>query len=310
MNTLAELLFLSELRFPMISAYKNKISIGITVLLLASCNYFSSVPVEDPIARVGESYLLLSDLDKTIPDNVSPVDSTILANNYIQDWAQQQLMLSRAKLNIPELKQQEFENLVKQYRADLYINAYKEGLIAKSMDKQVSHMELATYYEKHKENFKLNERLVKIRYINVANDYDDINQLRSALRRFNQEDKQLLNSLALTFKSYSLNDSTWVKSSSIIQKLPKITNDNSGSYLKKSHFFELSDSLGVYLVTVNEVLERNDIAPLEYVEPTVRKIILNKRKLDFIKNLERELLDEATGDKEFEIFDIKQDSKQ
>src|SRR5690606_3827061 len=220
----------------MISTYKNKISIGITILLLASCNYFSSESIANPIARVGESYLVLSDLNKTIPDNLSPEDSTILANNYIQDWAQQQLMLSRAKLNIPEMKQQEFEDLVKQYRADLYINAYKEGLVAKSMDKQVSHMELETYYENHKENFKLNERLVKIRYINVANDYDNINQLRAAIRRFNHEDKQLLESLAITFKSYSLNDSTWVKSSSIIQKLPKITMDNSESYLKKSHF--------------------------------------------------------------------------
>lgn len=310
MNTLDELLFLSELRFPMVSTYKYKIIFTILSFLLVSCNFFTSESVEDPIARVGESYLVLSDLDKTIPDNVSAQDSTILANNYIQDWAQQQLMLSRAKLNIPEIKQQQFEDLVKQYRADLFINAYKEGLVAKSMDKQVSHMELETYYEDHKENFKLNERLVKIRYINVATDYDDIKQLRAAIRRFNEEDKVQLNSLALTFKSYSLNDSTWVKSSSIIQKLPKITMDNSGSYLKKSHFFELSDSLGVYLVTVNEVLERNDIAPLEYVEPTVRKIILNKRKLDFIKNLERELLNEATGHKEFEIFDLKQDSRQ
>lgn len=254
--------------------------------------------------------MVLSDLDKVLPDNISTEDSTIFANNYIQDWAQQQLMLSRAKLNIPDIKQQEFEDLVKQYRADLYINAYKEGLVAKSMDKQVSHSELESYYEDHKENFKLNEPLVKIRYINVGNDYDDIEELRAAIRRFNEEDKSLLNSLALTFKSYSLNDSTWVKSSSIMQKLPKITKENSGNYLKKSHFFELSDSLGVYLVTVNEVLERNDIAPLEYVEPTVRKIILNKRKLDFIKNLERELLNEATGNKEFEIFDLKQDLRQ
>lgn len=293
----------------MVLTYKN---IFISILLssvLLSCNLFKSEPVEPSIARVGETFLTVADLQKAIPDNVSPEDSTILANNYIQDWAKQQLMLSGARVNIPEIKQQEFEELVKQYRADLYINAYQEGLVAKSMDKNVSHLELETYYQDHKENFKLNERLVKIRYINVSNDYDDINELRSAIRRFNSEDKALLNSLALTFKSYSLNDSTWVKSSSIIQKFPKITMDNSGSYLKKSHFFELSDSLGVYLVTVNEVLERNDIAPLEYVEPTVRKIILNKRKLDFIKNLERELLDQATGDKEFEIFDLKQDSR-
>lgn len=293
----------------MISTYKNKLSIGIALLLLVSCDYFRSEPVKDPIARVGESYLVLSDLNHILPENISAQDSTIIVNKFIQDWAQQQLMLSRAKLNIPEIKQQEFEDLVKQYRADLYINAYKEGLVAKSMDKQVSHMELETYYQEHKENFKLNERLVKLRYINVGNQYDDVKQLREAIRRFNQEDKDLLNSLAITFKSYSLNDSTWVKSSSIIQKLPKINMENSGSYLKKSHFFELSDSLGVYLVTVNEVLERNDIAPLEYVEPTVRKIILNKRKLDFIKKLERELLDEATGNKEFEIFDLKQESR-
>lgn len=291
------------------STYMHRISFLIVTILLVSCNYFKSEPVEDPIARVGETYLTLSDMDNALPDNVTVQDSIIFANNYIQDWAQQQLMLSRAKFNIPEIKQQQFEILVKEYRADLYINAYKEGLIAKSMDKQVSHLELEAYYEDHKDNFKLNEPLVKLRYINVSNDYDDIREIRSAIKRFNTEDKELLNDLTLTFKSYSLNDSTWVKSSAIIQKLPKISMDNSGSYLKKSHFFELSDSLGVYLVTVNEVLERNEIAPLEYVEPTVRKIILNKRKLDFIKNLERELLDEATGKKEFEIFDLKQDSK-
>ncbi|QLE00175.1 peptidyl-prolyl cis-trans isomerase [Galbibacter sp. BG1] len=272
-------------------------------LLVVSCDYFKSEPIEDPVARVGENYLLKSDLKKNInSDKISQEDSLIVTNNFIQSWAQQQLLLEKAKLNLSDEKQVQFEDLVKQYRADLYINAYKEGLVDKSMDTLVTQQELKDFYEQHKVNFKLNEDLVRLRYINLANDFSETDKVKEAFRRYNEKDQEFLRTSALKFKAYSFNDSIWIKSSSVIQKIPGITLDNKDDYLKKSHFFELSDSLGVYLVAVNEVLNRTEIAPLKYVEPTVKKIILNKRKLEFIKNLEKDLLDEATRKKEFEVY--------
>ena len=72
--------------------------------------------------------------------------------------------------------------------------------------------------------------------------------------------------------------------------------------LKKTNFIQLRDSLGLYLIAVKNTLGRNDIAPLEYVRPTINQIINNKRKLALIKRLEKEIKDDAIKNKKFEIY--------
>lgn len=67
-------------------------------------------------------------------------------------------------------------------------------------------------------------------------------------------------------------------------------------------FLELRDSLGLYLISIKEHLMRNDEAPLEYVMPTVKQIILNKRKLELIKELEKDITKDAIKNKQFEIY--------
>jgi len=56
------------------------------------------------------------------------------------------------------------------------------------------------------------------------------------------------------------------------------------------------------LIAVKNTLGRNDIAPLEYVRPTINQIINNKRKLALIKRLEKEIKDDAIKNKKFEIY--------
>ena len=53
---------------------------------------------------------------------------------------------------------------------------------------------------------------------------------------------------------------------------------------------------------VNEVLFPNDYAPLEYVLPTVNQIVVNRRKLELIKQLEKDIIQDANRDKKFEIY--------
>ena len=65
----------------------------------------------------------------------------------------------------------------------------------------------------------------------------------------------------------------------------------------------LKDSLGLYLMQINDVLGRNEIAPIEYVLPTIRQIVINKRKLEFIKQLEKDITKDAIKNGQFEIYD-------
>lgn len=72
--------------------------------------------------------------------------------------------------------------------------------------------------------------------------------------------------------------------------------------LKKSNFVQLQDSLGVYLVKIEDVLNPNDTPPLSYIKPTLKQIILNKRKLELIKKFEADITKDAIETKNFEIY--------
>ena len=53
---------------------------------------------------------------------------------------------------------------------------------------------------------------------------------------------------------------------------------------------------------IDDVLLQNDYAPLEYVKPTINQIVMNKRKLELIKQLEKDITKDAIKNKQFEIF--------
>ena len=256
-----------------------------------------------PLARVGDAYLYKEDISQLLGDNISDQDSASFVTNYINNWATKQLLLEKAKINLPEDKLADFEQLVADYRTDLYTRAYKEALVQQAEDTTISSAELNRFYEKEKENFKLKEKLVKLRFIQLPTQFLNKAEVIEKLKRFNEEDKTYLDSIGVQFKKLNFNDSLWVPAMRVIEEIPPMNIDNEDRYLKKSQFFELEDAMGVYLANVISVLQVNDIAPLSYIEPTIRQVLLNRRKLDFIRKLETEIIDEATKEKEFEVYE-------
>lgn len=286
---------------------KNKffgLGIGILALFLSGCEYFQkSTDDRKVVVRVNDSYLYEDDINQLINENTSPEDSAVIVSNYITRWATQQLLIDRAELNLPESKQKEFNELVNNYRNELYTNAYTEALVSRDIDTSLTQEEISEYYEANKENFRLNEDLVKLRYINLPKKANNIEAIKKRFIRFNDKDKKALSDIAIQFKNYSMNDSVWVKTKSVYSKIGPLSVGNRDELLKKSNFMELQDSLNVYLVYVNDVLARNDQAPLEYTKPTIREILLNKRKQNLIKELEKDITKDAIKNNEFEIYD-------
>lgn len=276
--------------------------IAIILSVFQSCDYFKSTGEEDAIARVNEVYLFKDDLKKALPENLSAEDSTIFANNFINQWATQQLLVQGAEVNLSDKKLEKFDRLVQQYKNDLYSKAYLEALVAKNLDTVVSFEAASTYYESNKEAFKLNENLIKFRYINVDPNRLDLEDVKKKFKRFNTQDKKELDSIAIQFRSFTLNDSVWIRLDQAINKIPVVTIENKDELLKKSNFIQLKDSLGLYLMQINDVLLRNSTAPLEYVKPTINQIVINKRKLELIKQLEKDIKKDAINNKQFEIY--------
>ncbi|WP_027136857.1 hypothetical protein [Gaetbulibacter saemankumensis] len=281
-----------------------QLRVGIVVLLVfcTSCHFFKKDVDRKPIARVNDTYLYFDEVKGLLTQSLSSEDSTLLVQNYIENWAKEQLFVQGAKLNLSEKEQQDFDKLVQQYKNDLYSKSYIEALVSRSVNTDVSIEEAQEYYEANKDVFKLNEELIKFRYINVSEKILDFNEIEKKFKRFNEADKRELDSIAIQFKSYSLNDSIWIRLSQAVDKIPVITAENKGELLKKTNFIELKDSLGVYLMKINDVLLRNDTAPLEYVKPTIDQIVINKRKLELIRELEKDIIKDAIKNKQFETF--------
>ena len=275
-----------------------------TGLLLSSCGRFIKDDVENPVvARVGNVFLYAEDINKLLPEDITPQDSAALVTNYINNWAIKQLLLTKAEINLPEDQLLEFEDLVSDYRMDLYTRAYREALVLQAQDTTVTASQLQTIYEKEKENFKLKEKLVQLRFVELPLQFLNKDEVSERLQRFDEDDLYYLDSIGVQFRKLNFNDSLWVPLERVMEEIPPLTYDNESQYLKKSQFFELEDSMAVYLGIVNDVMEPNEIAPLPYVEPTIKQILLNRRKLEYLRKLETELIDEATKDKTFEVYE-------
>jgi len=278
--------------------------IGLGILasfLLISCGYFKQDPQEAVVARVNDEYLYVSDIQKLIPENTSSEDSTLIVNNYINRWATQKLLIGQAEINLSEEQLSRFARLVEEYKNDLLTDAYKNVIVGQQLDSMVSESELTAYYEEIKENFKLNEVLLKMRFVQLPTGYEGLSDIKEKFTRFNKKDKAILQNEKYRFVSSNLNDSVWIKKEVLTDALPVLKFGNEG-VLKKSNFTQLQDSLGVYLVKIEDVLNPNDVAPFSYIEPTLKNIILNKRKLELIRKLETDITRDATAQNKFEIY--------
>ncbi|RAV30607.1 peptidyl-prolyl cis-trans isomerase [Sinomicrobium soli] len=282
--------------------YRNCVIAFIMLFALAGCSYFAGEDEKDAVARVGDHFLYPRDLAGIYGENMSAEDSAVVRNNFVNSWALRQLVMEKAEMNLPEEQLREFEKLIEEYKIDLYTNTYKEALVNSAMDTAITNSEITSFYGMRKDNFRLNEELWQFRYIELSPDFGKLDDVREKFERFEPEDRESLEEMAIQFKSYSLEDTIWAKKTQILRKIPVLALEEHENKIKKSHFIELEDSLGVYLVYINDILERNDTAPISYVKPTIKQILLNKKKLDFVRNTEREIVEEALSKKKFEIY--------
>ena len=278
------------------------LSILFCIFTLASCDYIKlqekHAPTSEIIAIVNTDKLFKEDLKDFLPRNISREDSLILVKSFIQDWAVKKLLLDAAANNNTQESLKNINSLVQDYKESLLINNFKEALIKQQLDTIISDDEVEAYYLINNENFKLNEVLVKSRYLYFDASIINKKEIVKFFKSEEIEDAEELERQQLSFKMYQLNDSIWTELDKILLKLP-FSKEN---LLKKSKFIQKQDSLGLYLVAIKDVLRRNDIAPLSYIKPTIKEMILHKRKIELIRNIEKIIVKDATKNNNFKIY--------
>jgi len=281
--------------------YFNKIFI-LSFFGLVACDFPAVKTQIKPLARVNDALLYKEAIDFSFIEGRTEADSILFVQNIINDWATTQLLIDGAILNLSESTQVDFEELVQQYKSDLYTSAYVEALVSQNIDTLVSDSELQKVYVANKQLFVLKEDLLKLRYININASISNLKEIKKRFKRFNSEDEIRLDSISIQFNSFYLKDSIWIKSEQVVSKIKPLQLGFNKVLLKKPNFIQLKDSLGLYLIQINEFLEQGNPAPIEYVSPTLKQIVINNRKLKLIKKLKSDIVDDAIKNKKFEIY--------
>ena len=278
------------------------IQIVLLTFLVTSCDYFRAPKEPKAIARVGKSYLYLEDIANLVPSGTSKKDSIAIVKSFIDRWATQKLLFEASERNISKAKVSEFNELIDQYKVDLYTKAYLEDLVIRQIDTVVTEAQIESYYNTNKQFFKNSSELVKMRYINLVKENPKFANIKAKFSSFTKKDRKELEQMAVQFKSYAFNDSIWVDINQVYEKIPFINLENKQKYVSSGMNFQYPDSTTIWLVKINNVLPKDSATPLEFLKPTIKQIIINNRKLELINTLEKEITNDAIKDNKYEIY--------
>ena len=271
------------------------------LLLLISCD-FNKKSDDNYVARVGEEFLNYSYLNDLIPENISIEDSVELANKIISEWATSKLLLQNAQNNLNDNEKESIDEKSKKYRDNLILSDYKNKISKNNPDTIITDNEIKVFFENNSKNFTLYNEIIQGRYLKLNKNNFNINEIKRRFNRFNFGDRYFFDSISIQLLNYSFNDSTWINKNLFFNKIPTLNNDEIQRIVKNNLFYIKEDSLALYLIKINKYKKANDYAPLDYIYERIRELISNRKRIDYLIKIEKELIEDALIKKTYEKF--------
>lgn len=266
------------------------------VLLLSSCFNNNEGRI---IASVNEKDLMLEEVLEEMPIQIE--DSSFFVERYMNDWIRKQLMIYHAEINLSSAIQN-YEKQIKEYRASLLIYAYQQELINQNFDTSISLNQVTDYYNQYKDEFKLSKNIFKGRFIVVDRSAPKLINLNKWYKSNKESSLEDLNDYCQQFaKEYYLEDDKWQYFSIFNQKLPEYIIEES-YFLENTKGVVFEDDNLRYYVFIKDYLINGSISPLEMEQEKIKNVLLNKNKIEYLKQLEDELYQNGLALKKIKIY--------
>jgi hypothetical protein len=269
--------------------------------LLISCRSHPENKNEKPIARAFNNYLYPSDLAEVIPSGISSNDSAAVAKEFIEKWVRNQLILSKAEINLSDAEK-DVDLQMESYRSSLLIYAYQQSYLRQKLDTVVTDKELEAYYNENRSNFILSESIFKGLFIKVPVNAPEIYKLRQWYRSDDAENIKSLEGYCFQYAVvYDDFEEGWIKLDEVLRMMPA-QGGTSESALLSRKYLEMRDNEHYYFLNAKEIAAEGTVSPFELVKDDIHYIILNKRKIMLINELELNIYTDAQNHEYFNIY--------
>jgi hypothetical protein len=251
------------------------------------------------IASVNEKDLLLSEVLKEMPKATE--DSTFFIERYMNLWIRKQLMIYHSEINLSS-DLLNYEAQIAEYRSSLLIYAYQQELINQNFDTSITSKEISDYYNQYREEFKLVKNIFMGRYIVVDKSAPKSKKLKKWYKSNKPDDIESLTDYCHQFaKEYYLSDSSWQYFSSINNNLPKFITEEE-YFLENTKGVWFEDQQYRHYIYIKNYQIKGSISPLALEREKIRNVLLNKNKIQYLKQLEDELYQNALALKKIKIY--------
>lgn len=284
---------------------KNTTLIFIAALLtvLQSCSFLHDDVV---VAFAAGEKLHRKDVAKQIPPGLSPADSTAMAEDIVKSWVLSRIVEKKAEQQLSDSDKdvgrelEEYKNALLRYR-------FEQKFIESHLDTTVTHQQILEHYEANKATYTLSVPIVKARSFRLPQKSRERDAICTLLKSGGEDDVAELYELGQRPAcAYSDFGGRWLN----VVDLARSFGMDYGSFLAKkdkdSFVVILDEQSEENLIYLAEQIGFGKTPPVEYCEKDIKELIVSRRRYELSKNLEKELLEEAARNGEFEIYETEE----
>ncbi len=269
--------------------------------VLFACRPSGNTGSGDVLVRVYDKYLYVSELDGLVPRGTSVHDSLTMVRRFIQNWVDRELILKKAEENLPD-EYKDFSSQLEEYQNSLVIFEYEKMLVRQDLDTNISFEAVTEYYDQHKNNFLLKDDILNMQYLVLHQDSPAIQKFRQYIRSEIPEEKDSLALYSSKYaESFSLSEDHWIDLDQMMETVP-VPTYSFRDFNTNRRYLEVRDSVFIYMIYVKDYKPADSVPPIHFLEDELRKMILNKRKNNLIKNMRQTVLEDAIKHNQVEIY--------
>ncbi|MDA3906055.1 MAG: hypothetical protein PF484_08265 [Bacteroidales bacterium] len=281
------------------------LKIGSFVFLLSffACGTNDINSDEIMLAHVQDRYLKFSDISDNIVPGTKPSDSLQFVQSFVNSWVRNEILVQHAANNLPD-SLKNFDKQLEEYRNSLLLFQFKKLYLEQQLDTYVSETEIEDYYQQNVSDFELKESIVKFSFVQMDEESPQLKMARDLFKNLGDTSikKLEVEKFCIDYGiDYFADDEKWIRFNDLLMKIP-ITTYNKSVFLRNNRFIEFKDKPYVFFIYIKGFKVAEELSPLEFEQEKIKKIILNKRKLILIENMENALFERAFQKKNFEIY--------
>lgn len=261
------------------------------VMLFTSCDRIPFLAMQGEktlLASVAEEELYLEDLDALTFHGLAFKDSLLLLEAYTDKWIKTQLKIKHSTLEMSKHQYEDIERKIIDYRNSLLTFNYDRSLAA-HVDTVVSNKEINEYYNQNRDKFRLVGPIVKARILvydkESKQDKKFLELAKSKTIDSYYDLKDLESKGSLRFEDFG---DRWYYFKDVLKTIP-FNQKNFDLFLMKNSLYSVTEMETKYLMNIFEYKLTDTYTPLNMVESTIRTVIVNQRRKNYIIEVEDSL---------------------